>query len=269
MPGGDGPHRVRWCDGRLVLLHHPDPIGEQVLVALGGERCLCFDVLDAWRAQVRLLELPRPGGRLDELDGARRRFDQRHARIPVPDHQRAATARRLERRWLEQVAAAFPPALRARLERAHLVAGGRRVAPGPGALDARYDDLLDPFVLEACHAALAAAGTAVPADRFAVACWTPARGQRPDVAGVVGPRGGFAAAVLPRGWVTDVAARGIAAVDDGVVVEVLGAARRDVIDVRACRWRPAPGLGLVPEVAPARVTRAGGAWALRWTTPDR
>ena len=42
-------HRLRWRDGDLVLDAHPDPEAEEALGALGGERCPCLDVLEAWR----------------------------------------------------------------------------------------------------------------------------------------------------------------------------------------------------------------------------
>ncbi|HVM06868.1 MAG TPA: hypothetical protein VM345_00265 [Acidimicrobiales bacterium] len=45
-------HRIRWEDGRLVLLAHPDPDAEIALAALGGGRCACLDVFDAWTAQL-------------------------------------------------------------------------------------------------------------------------------------------------------------------------------------------------------------------------
>jgi len=35
--------------GRLVLVDHPDLKAERALVALGGKKCRCLEVLDAWR----------------------------------------------------------------------------------------------------------------------------------------------------------------------------------------------------------------------------
>jgi hypothetical protein len=43
-------HRLVWTDGELRLEAHADPEAEQALGALGGERCPCLDVLDAWTA---------------------------------------------------------------------------------------------------------------------------------------------------------------------------------------------------------------------------
>jgi hypothetical protein len=45
---GDGKHRISWRRGKLVLDDHPDLGAEQAYVALGGDRCPCLDVLEAW-----------------------------------------------------------------------------------------------------------------------------------------------------------------------------------------------------------------------------
>ena len=41
-------HRLRWEAGELHAADHDDPEGERALAALGGQRCTCVDVLDAW-----------------------------------------------------------------------------------------------------------------------------------------------------------------------------------------------------------------------------
>ena len=48
VPCGDGTHPVRWADGTLSLPAHPDPEGEAVLAALGGEKAACLEVAQAW-----------------------------------------------------------------------------------------------------------------------------------------------------------------------------------------------------------------------------
>lgn len=45
---GEERHRVRWEQGALQALDHDDPEAERALAALGGQRCACVDVLDAW-----------------------------------------------------------------------------------------------------------------------------------------------------------------------------------------------------------------------------
>ena len=49
-PAGAVEHRLEWRVGDLRLLAHPDPDAEAALGALGGDRCPCLDLLDAWRA---------------------------------------------------------------------------------------------------------------------------------------------------------------------------------------------------------------------------
>jgi hypothetical protein len=41
-------HAIRWEAGELVALDHEDPEGERALVALGGARSPCIEVLSAW-----------------------------------------------------------------------------------------------------------------------------------------------------------------------------------------------------------------------------
>lgn len=66
---GEHQHRVRWEAGSLHALDHDDPEGERTLAALGGQRCACVDVLDAWERHQddpRVLVLA-SRGRCDQL----------------------------------------------------------------------------------------------------------------------------------------------------------------------------------------------------------
>ena len=45
---GSGEHRVRWADGTPHALEHPDPEGELVVAALGGDATPCLDLLRTW-----------------------------------------------------------------------------------------------------------------------------------------------------------------------------------------------------------------------------
>jgi hypothetical protein len=71
---GGGRHRLHWADGRVVALDHDDPEGERALAALGGQRCTCIDLLDAWDRHAndpRVLVLARRGPRdplVDQVD---------------------------------------------------------------------------------------------------------------------------------------------------------------------------------------------------------
>jgi hypothetical protein len=57
LPCGDGEHRLRWEEGRLTAVDHPDVDRERALVALGGERVACLDLLEAWNAHTEDLDL--------------------------------------------------------------------------------------------------------------------------------------------------------------------------------------------------------------------
>jgi hypothetical protein len=45
---GSGRHRVRWSEGQLHAMDHPDAEGELVLAALGGESNPCLDLIRTW-----------------------------------------------------------------------------------------------------------------------------------------------------------------------------------------------------------------------------
>lgn len=45
---GAGTHTLRWADGSLAAVDHPDAEGELVLAALGGDTTPCLDIVRAW-----------------------------------------------------------------------------------------------------------------------------------------------------------------------------------------------------------------------------
>lgn len=57
-------HRLRWEAGDLHALDHCDVESERTLAALGGQRCICVDMLEAWerhRDDLRVLVLASRG----------------------------------------------------------------------------------------------------------------------------------------------------------------------------------------------------------------
>ena len=61
---GEHSHRLRWSNGALHAVDHDDPEAERALAALGGQRCACVEVLDAWtrhEADPRVLVLASRG----------------------------------------------------------------------------------------------------------------------------------------------------------------------------------------------------------------
>ena len=69
LPCGQGRHIVRWEAGELRLLSHPDPEGELVLTALGGEKARCVEVAQAWGRHAEDLSVLAigPRGPADEI----------------------------------------------------------------------------------------------------------------------------------------------------------------------------------------------------------
>jgi hypothetical protein len=47
---GEHTHQLRWGEGTLTALDHPDAEGERVLAALGGERTECTELTESWGA---------------------------------------------------------------------------------------------------------------------------------------------------------------------------------------------------------------------------
>jgi hypothetical protein len=45
---GEAKHRLRWADGTLQAVDHPDAEGELVLAALGGDTSPCLEMVRAW-----------------------------------------------------------------------------------------------------------------------------------------------------------------------------------------------------------------------------
>jgi hypothetical protein len=67
---GEHTHQLRWSEGKLIALDHPDAEGELVLAALGGDRAECMDVAESWGALSDDLEVLAVGPRsaADKLD---------------------------------------------------------------------------------------------------------------------------------------------------------------------------------------------------------
>jgi hypothetical protein len=69
VPCGAGVHPVRWEAGVLRLPEHPDPEGELVLAALGGEKAHCVELAEAWARHTEDLSVLAigPRGAADEI----------------------------------------------------------------------------------------------------------------------------------------------------------------------------------------------------------
>ena len=60
---GEHTHQLRWSEGALTALDHPDAEGELVLAALGGDRAECMDLAESWGAVSDDLEVLAVGPR--------------------------------------------------------------------------------------------------------------------------------------------------------------------------------------------------------------
>ena len=217
-------HRLAWAAGELELTAHPDPEAEQALGALGGERCSCLDVLEAWVATHEdgsILTVGARGG--DDV-----------VRPPV---EAVLELRADLRRWRATSGSLVEEARLSRdtraVDRLAAVAG-----PAERVASRRLGALLllglDPVLLHRLQASVAAgfegradrraalevatAARAVPALR--AAGWSGAgpgdvRLARDGEAAVVGTD----EAVLPVGWLASVWGRGLAGAVEGALVQ--------------------------------------------------
>ncbi|MEC9316341.1 MAG: hypothetical protein VX795_04220 [Actinomycetota bacterium] len=48
-----GPHDITWSQGEVVLGQHPEVAAERALVALGGVKPKCLEILDLWELAIR------------------------------------------------------------------------------------------------------------------------------------------------------------------------------------------------------------------------
>jgi hypothetical protein len=238
----DVVHRIAWRRGRLTLLDHPDPIGELALAALGGDRCLCFDVAEAWRtrphevvwrsvewggprleppvlrtaadlrAQVRpQVSLASPGVPSAMRDRRRRARDRM---LSIAVRHRSALAGQLEQQLREQMVAMLPPALLERmalavLVRDHRAGQGGSVVP---LLDMRT------HVVGALDRCIRSWGPHRRPPTVDLDLWVTDRAS-PDVVGLVERELGFAVAILPERWLLAVHARELQVVDGCFVLD--------------------------------------------------
>jgi hypothetical protein len=242
-------HRIAWRRGRLVLLDHPDP---------GGERCACFDVLDAWRTRPHdVLYRARewsdaqafgwPGPAAPAALAAQARAEIMRSRTALRRAREASTARatagapdlgRLTgraaqlaaQRWIDdlrnRLLAMLAPALVERLACGLLVHDGRA---GRASTTLPWVNIRDP-VLEGLRACLRSWGPQRRPPTVDLDVWVTDE-REPDVLGLVERDLGYVLAVLPGRWLVDVHARRLDMVDGCFVVDArLDRADAGVVD---------------------------------------
>lgn len=226
-PAGAEHHRLVWRAGELILADHLDPEAELALVALGGERCSCLDVLDAWRAQHEDPSIFTVGARMptDSVELNDRLANARKAEVTRwRSHLsalRADARRRSDRGAVERLGQLAGPAERAAASRLGLlyvlslppVLQLRLQASVAASLasEGRLDRLTVPTAVRARTALREMGWLGKPAD--VELC------DDPEEAVVEDER-----AVLPAGWLAEVWGRGLGLVGPGLVVAVTGVA---------------------------------------------
>lgn len=248
-PEGAPDHRLRWEAGELELRAHPDPEADETMGALGGERCPCLDLLQAWRAS--------------HDDGAILTVGSRHeGDVTAPPATAIVELRADLQRWRATSGSLVEEARLSRdthaIDRLVAVAG-----PAERVAARRLGFLLllalERPLLHRLQASVAAAFAADDGRRPQLTAATAARvlpeAGRLDwtggLAGVaLGPELQLTAdrLVLPPTWVSEVWGRGLAgAVEGHLVVEVTSVTPEGGFDVVAI----APGkAGVAQRVAP-------------------
>lgn len=286
-------HRISWRGGRLILEDH-DVLAERSLAALGGEPPLCLELFEAWSARrgselvgelllgERMLsreELALRKARHDsELEGARRMPEVMRAhhgsqpgaaeRLRLVERQAAERLERERQTWARTLIEILPPRLRRALALSVIVSierqwrheglkreQAREIEPALAKLatplfeeSARgWSRGLRPYRGFTAKAALVA-----PGERPACALWADR--------GLV-----HATLSLPLSWFVDVWARGLTLVS-GCFVLAVTESSTDGSELRVLAVRlPRGNWKRVRTMEwPARVSRGGAAWQLRW-----
>jgi hypothetical protein len=260
---GPNHHRLRWRDGALIAMDHPDPTAEAMLSEMGGDEPTCLRLLRYWHAHStdpRLLvlagrhpgdtvivtadDLARAERALDQADGAPAPFEDRLALLSLLDLDPS-----LQRRLQLQVAAYLADLTEGADQPAHPSSSSGLGPSDPDPDGTEVHSASAGAVLEA-----ATVGRLVPVVRR----WAPE--HRVEVA--IGPPGvkiderGTVVVTAGWRWLADAWGKYLASVNGFLVLEV-----HRIIEDRAV----VTGWG-APNAAPARLTLRGPA---PWRVIDR
>jgi hypothetical protein len=263
-------HRIGWRRGRLVLVDHPDPTGELALAALGGHRCVCFDVLDAWRTRPRdvLYRAMEWSGHAFGWVGpsSPAALDaQARAQLlsAIAGRRSSAIAHQLEEQLSEQLLAMLPPVLIERIACALLVRelrAGRTTTVLPG-LSIRDQ------VVEALRQCIRSWGPHRRPPTVDLDLWVTDE-VAPDVLGLVERDLGYAMAILPEHWLVAVHARHLDVVDGCFVIDAR-LDRADAGEVDAVVFEHSGAWGWTPVRQSLPVTRTrSGTWHITGSPPQ-
>lgn len=275
------PHRVVWRRGKLVLENH-DLSAERVLGALGGEPCICVELLEAWNVLRNVTVTPSyltpealAGGQaetvistaaLEEHPMFQRSMAHQKAVAAqlqnLPPEFRERHEEYLRRQRAELLVALLPDSFHARLTLATLA----RVARNREALPVGELVSFEIFVFRTARAAaLESLQSWLRLDVNVytdIDCRLGERGDQPFVKGSIeGSRVELVVSVS-FDWITEVWARGLAVVDGCLVLSATGGP--DTARCVAVRWQRRRAAQAEPVVVPAIARRLDGEWQLRW-----
>lgn len=255
-------HRLRWADGGLHALDHADPEADRALVALGGERPACLQILDAWAQHSATPELVtlgrRPGeqglglapvqvrslypvtvsrtGRISRL--AAQRLEARARRLDALSRLLALPAPFIDRLVLSVIASAAQRWDDEEFRADHGLRFGAALSARATPALRRFGDRL----------AVGPADTGVSPAR-------PGYGE-PVVAARLEPGQPLVvSADLPLRWLSDVWGRGLSEPDGEFVLDVVsGAPDGSTFEVLVAEWEPAGPITWEAAPIPATVT---------------
>jgi hypothetical protein len=251
-----------------VLEDHPDPLADAALGALGGERCPCLDVLDAWRVdreRIPVDETAEPLSWDAHLD-RHLALRSRRARMGTgggvagPSPARDRLLARLSDEISTEVLRCLPPPLFDLMVTTRAVHASRRGGDAPtgwSVLDATAHRVRR--CVETWLGPHAPTTVQVSWSRTGPTC---------AVDDLFEHHGGSLHLGLPPTWLVEVWARGLAVVDEHLVLGVEAIERGDRLVVTACELEEGDG-GRRPLIRRATAHRHDRSWHLDPSAPDR
>jgi len=266
-------HRLRWERGKLVLEDH-DVSAERAMVALGGPSFTCLDLLNVWEDGARDLHAVHRLRGLADTPLRPVRSHQLHvpaSQLPgppprllsqLPERQRQALQVTLDLRERARLLWSLPPELHVRVGLS-AVMRAERGDEGARERDAAHlDETLRILAMPAIRAAMAAAPTALDAQRVDIDCWSVGPDHAPWIDGKVDRSAASAGVGLPWSWLTKVWAWNLAVVGANMVLAVTDAdLKARTVRALVARWEQGPPGSSSPVLRNVLLARDGsGEW---------
>jgi hypothetical protein len=257
------------------VLHDHDVAAEEVLTALGGEKCECLYLLDALQGKAdadrglgairsrRGIGVPGLGAAQSgqpRLSSAQLHAAMRQLRGASPRQRQALFWRLMGRHPAPQeLISVFNAATAVRIER--LRRGGRGVTSTPARPSAAH--ALEAAVVPSLECAIRMSHPQLRPDApISVGCWKDVPDEPAVLQGNLTRRGGFVAVSLPVRWLTRVWCRGMAVVDAHFVLDVDAPAPATELGGHVIEWQKQLGGHATPTARACRIARREGAWSV-------